>query len=122
MTHAEIFFIQTQGFNDILDITERVTPIARPSKMQEGLGTVFCPGSTASITTIEHEPGALEDLKHAVEKLVPSNIPYEHDERSWRWPRLLACPRGVDETFSHPPAHPRATGARNLAAGGLHGF
>jgi secondary thiamine-phosphate synthase enzyme len=39
------------------------------------------PGSTAAITTIEYEPGVLGDLQRAVERLVPRDIPYEHDQR-----------------------------------------
>lgn len=42
---------------------------------------VFCSGSTGSITTIEFESGVISDLKKAIEKIVPSNIPYEHDRR-----------------------------------------
>jgi secondary thiamine-phosphate synthase enzyme len=33
------------------------------------------------VTTIEYEPGALKDLQKTIEKVVPSNIPYEHDKR-----------------------------------------
>jgi secondary thiamine-phosphate synthase enzyme len=42
---------------------------------------VFCCGSTGSITTIEYESGVISDLKKAIEKIDPSNIPYEHDKR-----------------------------------------
>ncbi|HUO76071.1 MAG TPA: secondary thiamine-phosphate synthase enzyme YjbQ, partial [Thermodesulfovibrionales bacterium] len=47
-----------------------------------GLVTVFCQGSTGTITTIEFEPGVIQDLKKTLEKIVPSNIPYEHD-KAW---------------------------------------
>jgi len=43
--------------------------------------TVFCPGSTGSVTTIEYESGVLRDLQKAIERIIPSNIPYEHDKR-----------------------------------------
>ena len=46
-----------------------------------GLITLFCPGSTASITTIEYESGVLQDLKAALEKIAPSDIHYHHDQR-----------------------------------------
>jgi secondary thiamine-phosphate synthase enzyme len=45
------------------------------------LVTVFCPGSTGAVTTIEYESGVLRDLQKAIEKIAPSNIPYEHDKR-----------------------------------------
>jgi secondary thiamine-phosphate synthase enzyme len=49
--------------------------------MRNGLVTVFVPGSTAGITTIEYEPGVVEDLKKAIERLAPQNIHYDHDAR-----------------------------------------
>jgi secondary thiamine-phosphate synthase enzyme len=45
------------------------------------LVTIFCPGSTGAVTAIEYESGVLRDLQKAIEKIVPSNIPYEHDAR-----------------------------------------
>ncbi|HON60174.1 MAG TPA: secondary thiamine-phosphate synthase enzyme YjbQ, partial [Smithella sp.] len=47
----------------------------------DGLVTVFCPGSTGAVTTIEYETGVLQDLKKALERLVPGDIPYAHDRR-----------------------------------------
>jgi len=43
--------------------------------------TIICPGSTGSITTIEYESGVLQDLKDALERIAPSDIPYEHNKR-----------------------------------------
>ena len=51
------------------------------SGVQNGLVTIFCSGSTGGITTIEFESGIINDLKKAIEKIVPSNISYEHDKR-----------------------------------------
>ncbi len=42
---------------------------------------VFCSGSTGGITTIEYESGVINDLKKAIEKIAPSDMPYEHDKR-----------------------------------------
>jgi secondary thiamine-phosphate synthase enzyme len=39
------------------------------------------PGSTAAITTIEFESGAIRDLKEAIEHLAPTGIPYRHDAK-----------------------------------------
>lgn len=65
----------------MIDITEQVYSIVKKSNIDNGLVKIFCPGSTSAITTIEYESGVLNDLKHAIEKLVPSNISYEHDKR-----------------------------------------
>ena len=58
-----------------------VAKIAEDSGIQNGMVNVFCSGSTGSITRIEYESGVINDLKKALEKIVPSNIPYEHDKR-----------------------------------------
>jgi len=81
MTHSETISLSTKGFGDIIDITDRVDSVVGRSKIENGLVTVFCPGSTGSVTTIEYESGVLKDLQKAIEKIVPSDIPYEHDRR-----------------------------------------
>ncbi len=81
MVKTETISIHTKGFCDIIDITPQVRSILKQSSVANGLVTVFCPGSTGSITTIEYESGVLQDLKRALEKIAPSDIPYKHDER-----------------------------------------
>jgi secondary thiamine-phosphate synthase enzyme len=81
MTYSETISLSTKGFSDIIDITDRVDSLVGHSKIKEGLVTVFCPGSTGAVTTIEYESGVLKDLQKAIEKIVPSDIPYEHDKR-----------------------------------------
>ena len=81
MTFSETIFLRTKGFSDILDITHHVGAVIDRSRVENGLVTVFCPGSTGSVTTIEYESGVLRDLQKAIEKMVPSNVPYEHDKR-----------------------------------------
>ncbi|MBA4393593.1 MAG: secondary thiamine-phosphate synthase enzyme, partial [Desulfobacca sp.] len=49
--------------------------------LTDGIVTVFVPGSTAGITTIEFESGAIEDLKEAFERLIPQGIHYDHNQR-----------------------------------------
>ena len=79
---SETILLSTKGFSDILDITDQVGEVTDRSGSKNGLVTVFCPGSTGSVTTIEYETGVLKDLKKAIEKVAPSGIPYEHD-RHW---------------------------------------
>lgn len=81
MTFTETISIDTKGYCDIIDITSQLLSILRRSLIANGLVTLFCPGSTGSITTIEYEPGVLQDLKEALERIAPSNILYRHDER-----------------------------------------
>jgi secondary thiamine-phosphate synthase enzyme len=81
MILSETISLTTKGFSDILDITHHVDAVIDRSRIENGLVTVFCPGSTGSVTTIEYESGMVGDLQKAIEKIVPSNIPYEHDKR-----------------------------------------
>jgi secondary thiamine-phosphate synthase enzyme len=73
--------INTKGFSDTIDITDEVTNIVEKSGIENGLVTIFCRGSTGTITTIEFEAGVIKDLQRALEKIAPSNVPYEHDKR-----------------------------------------
>ncbi len=81
MIFSETISFQTKGFTDIIDITQRVVTVLERSKIEDGLVTVFCTGSTGALTTIEYESGVLRDLQRAIEKIAPSDIPYDHDRR-----------------------------------------
>ena len=81
MIFSETISLSTKGFCDILDITHDVEGVIDRSRIETGLVTVFCSGSTGAVTTIEYESGVLRDLQKAIEKVIPSNIPYEHDKR-----------------------------------------
>jgi len=72
------FSISTKGFNDIIDITDKVAQIVEISKIKDGICLIFCPGSTCGITTIEYESGLIEDLKRVLDKLIPMSKDYEH--------------------------------------------
>jgi secondary thiamine-phosphate synthase enzyme len=81
MIVSDTISLNTRGFSDIQDITGKVLSTVNNSGIHDGLVTVFCSGSTGGITTIEFEEGVINDLKKTIEKIVPSNIPYEHDKR-----------------------------------------
>jgi secondary thiamine-phosphate synthase enzyme len=81
MNFSETISLNTKGFSDIIDITHQVVSVLNHSDIKDGLVTVFCPGSTGAVTTIEYESGVLKDLQKALEKIIPSNIVYEHDKR-----------------------------------------
>jgi secondary thiamine-phosphate synthase enzyme len=72
---------RTSGDTDIMDITSQVSAKVAESGLTEGHVLVFVPGSTAAVTTIEYESGAIRDLKEAIERLAPTGIPYRHDAR-----------------------------------------
>jgi secondary thiamine-phosphate synthase enzyme len=72
---------KTSGDTDVIDITPHVSRSVSESGLTEGQVLIFVPGSTAAITTIEYESGAVRDLKEAIERLAPAGIPYRHDAR-----------------------------------------
>ena len=75
------FSLKTKRFGDVIDITHEVTQEVASSKVSSGIATVFVPGSTAGITTIEYESGAVSDFKKAIERLAPVDMHYDHDAR-----------------------------------------
>jgi secondary thiamine-phosphate synthase enzyme len=74
------FNIKTKGHTDIIDITGYIQKIVRDHNISDGLLMVYVSGSTASISSIEYEPGLLKDLPEAFEKFAPVNKIYHHDE------------------------------------------
>ena len=79
--HTKTITESTAGFCDIIDITDKFTEQVRAVPMGNGTATLFVNGSTAALTTIEHEPGLVEDLKEFLEKHIPSDRRYHHDDR-----------------------------------------
>jgi len=75
--------LTTHGETDIHDITDMIADIVSQSRLKAGTVTVFCPSSTSALTTIEHENGALSDLKRLFDEIIPQNREYAHNAR-WR--------------------------------------
>mgnify|MGYP000288941285 CR=1 FL=1 len=73
--------VTTSADTDILDLTPRVQEEVQAIGVTRGLVHLFIPGSTAALTTIEYETGVVNDLRRAIERLFPRDIPYEHDRR-----------------------------------------
>lgn len=71
--------LTTGGPGEMHDITAAVAELVRHSGVTSGAVTVFVPGSTGGLTTIEYEPGLKVDFPELMEKLVPSNRDYQHD-------------------------------------------
>ncbi len=69
----------TQGGGDTVDLTAGVESIIATSGIQNGVATIFAVGSTAAITTIEYEPGAVADLAEALDRLLPADTGYAHN-------------------------------------------
>ncbi len=78
---SEDIYIKTTDKTDVIDITSKVWKFVEGSGISNGIAVLFVPGSTAALTTIEFESGAVNDLKRAIEGIAPTDIYYEHNER-----------------------------------------
>ena len=72
--------IHSKHENDLIDITEDVQKIVQQSKINSGIATVFVSGSTGALTTIEFEPGLKKDFPEMLQRIVPTNIEYGHEQ------------------------------------------
>jgi secondary thiamine-phosphate synthase enzyme len=75
------FSLHTTGNGEVLDITGNVSEAVRSSGLASGIVTVFAPGATAGVTTIEFEPGLVEDIDEMFERVAPRNREYHHNLR-----------------------------------------
>ena len=73
--------LQSKGECDVIDITPQVQQLVSGTDIRNGTVTLFVPGSTAALSTIEFESGLLSDFQSMWERIVPQNIPYDHDRR-----------------------------------------
>jgi secondary thiamine-phosphate synthase enzyme len=71
--------LSTNGRAEMIDITDDVQAMLTKNGFREGNVTLFVPGSTGALTTIEYEPGLLRDYPEFFEKIIPSNVSYHHD-------------------------------------------
>ena len=73
--------LSTDGDGSILDLSGPIDEFLAEHAAWDGILVVFIPGSTAGITTIEYESGALEDLRRTMEMVAPRGSDYAHDRR-----------------------------------------
>ena len=72
--------IKSKGENDMVDITDQTLKAILESKLENGIVTIFVSGSTAAVTTIEYEPGLRRDFPMMLNRIIPKDIEYKHDE------------------------------------------
>ncbi|NIR45791.1 MAG: YjbQ family protein [Gemmatimonadetes bacterium] len=81
MVVSETIELETRGHAHMIDITAAVAEKVEASGLRSGTATVFCPGSTGAVTTIEYESGALSDLQRLFDEIVPPDRDYAHNLR-----------------------------------------
>jgi secondary thiamine-phosphate synthase enzyme len=77
--HTGQLRFSTEGDGDVIDLTEGVQSVLEASGIENGMVSVFVPGSTAAVTAMEHEPGGVRDLRLVLERLIPASGEYEHN-------------------------------------------
>lgn len=72
---------QTKGNSEMTDLTAKVAAALERSGLRAGVVVVFASGATSAVTTIEYEPGLVDDMKDALERIAPQKIEYAHNQR-----------------------------------------
>jgi secondary thiamine-phosphate synthase enzyme len=78
--HTGLLRMETEGNGAVVDLTEGVRSVVARSGVESGLAALFAVGATVGITTIEHEPGAVADLQALLDRLIPADGSYRHNE------------------------------------------
>ena len=73
--------LRTHGDCDVVDITSEVAQVLAGGRLEAGTVTIFVPGSTGGVTTVEYESGLVADLKALFDRLVPRDMDYRHNLR-----------------------------------------
>ena len=82
MIVTERFSLSTHGDGQVIEINDHVKRYVAASKVKAGIVTVFVTGTTAGVCIMEHEPGLVEDMDAAMERLIPRAITYQHNVRN----------------------------------------
>jgi secondary thiamine-phosphate synthase enzyme len=81
MVFTRELHMRTRGGYDVQDITVQVARAVKESKLAAGIVTIFCPGSTGGLTTIEFESGVVHDLQQVLDEITPPDRDYRHHLR-----------------------------------------
>ncbi len=82
MVITKYLSVETKGHTDVIDVTAECQGVVDSSGLGNGVLTVFNPGSTGGLTTIEYEPNLVKDLRDSLEIVAPTDKVYAHS-RTW---------------------------------------
>jgi secondary thiamine-phosphate synthase enzyme len=77
VTHS--FTMPTEGEADIHNITDEVRRLLAATGLDSGTATVFMPGATGAVTTLEFEPGVVQDFKRLFDEVAARARDYQHN-------------------------------------------
>jgi len=69
----------TQGNSEIINLTNTVMKHLNGTNLNSGLVNLFIPGATGGLTTMEYEPGLVDDLRQTFERIAPEEKEYSHN-------------------------------------------
>lgn len=72
--------LKSRGYTDVIDVSAQLSEVVARSGVRNGVATAFVIGSTAGLTTIEYEPGLVQDINVALEKIAPKSGDYKHHD------------------------------------------
>ena len=73
--------LETRGNGDILEITEQVMDCLKSSQLKDGIATVFTSSATSGLTSLEFEPGCVQDFQRLFDEIIPPDREYAHNQR-----------------------------------------
>ena len=69
----------TQGNSEVIDLTNTVKKYLKGANLNSGLVNLFIPGATGGLTTMEYEPGLIDDFQQAFQRIAPEETEYSHN-------------------------------------------
>ncbi len=72
--------LTSQGKIDVIDLSSRLKGVIQKTPIRNGQIYLFVIGSTGGLTTIEYEPGLIQDIKEFFDRIIPYGPPYHHHD------------------------------------------
>jgi secondary thiamine-phosphate synthase enzyme len=69
----------TNGNADMVNLTADVRRFVKETGLKAGAVTVFVPGATGAVTTLEFEPGVVKDFASLFDRIISPDEHYEHN-------------------------------------------
>ena len=69
----------TQGNSEVINLTNVAKKYLEGTNLNLGLVNLFIPGATGGLTTMEYEPGLIDDLRKTLQRIVPEEAEYSHN-------------------------------------------
>lgn len=70
----------TNGNADTVNLTEEVRRLVAATGLRAGIVTVFVPGATGAVTTLEFEPGVVQDFRNLFDRVANPTEHYNHND------------------------------------------